>query len=87
VTPRRRQTQQARAQLATLAREPRERKPLLYSSRHGDCDGCGKFRNLARIVWIGMDTDQCWECRGVDPDEDDNECDVAELFSEEESSP
>lgn len=49
-----------------------------FTSSHGDCDGCGKHRVLTRINWCGTDTDQCWECRGVETEED--EIDVAELF-------
>jgi hypothetical protein len=33
-----------------------------------ECDCCGRMRECARVVYLGMDCDACAECRGEEPE-------------------
>lgn len=60
----------------------RPRHAYGLTTHRGDCDCCGKTRDLTRVVYQGMDTDACNECRGMDPaDEDLTADEIAELFA------
>lgn len=42
-------------------------------AKPGSCDSCGKTRPLTFVNWCGVDAYACWECRGGEPDEDDDD--------------
>lgn len=49
----------------------------------GDCDCCGEHRELVRVIYLGMDTEVCAECRGDVEENERNQhgCDDGEALS------
>jgi hypothetical protein len=42
---------------------------------YGQCDCCGEYRHVTFVNggWLCGETWACEECRGIEPDEDDND--------------